>query len=129
MCPQNCQKLKRPNYKSIETYFQIDGLSDDSEAHHPSSVKPNFHWDIFLRKCSRERFSKSIFIGWMFFSQRKGAKSWDFFNSLAKRNVFPRNVKWQCLWRFSLQNVTVEIRLKEHYLRGGCSVGQSRHAQ
>ena len=35
---RTAKKLKRPNYKSIETYFQIDGLSDDSEAHHPSSV-------------------------------------------------------------------------------------------
>ena len=40
--PSELPKNSRPNYKSIETYFQAGGLSDDSEAHRPSSVEEHY---------------------------------------------------------------------------------------
>ena len=40
------RKRKRPDYKTIEQHFQVDGYHYNAEAHHPATPKDHFHSNI-----------------------------------------------------------------------------------
>ena len=63
-------KRKRPNYGSLDNYFQVEGYSNSLNAHHPTTLEQNFRQQYFenldlIISSIKDRFNQPAFTAFL----------------------------------------------------------------
>ena len=64
------RNIKRPNYESLDNYFQVEGYSDSANTYHPTTPEQYFRQQYFenldlIRSSIKDRFNQPAFMAFL----------------------------------------------------------------